>query len=229
MRPIFALLLSATLAFAGDAAAATAPAEAPFAKDIQALEEKVKALPQGGIIAVGSSTFKRWRSMAKDLAPLPVFNAAFGGSRTKQVLEAAPRLVLPAKPKVVLYYCGDNDMGSGSADPQVPVTNFKAFVELLRKDLPQVRIVYVAIKPSPKREGAWTKVKEANAAIKALCEADPALTFVDFSTFLLGDDGKPKADLFEADRLHITAAAYQQATALLKPAVEKAWQAAGGK
>lgn len=234
MRPIFALLLATALSFAADGAAAGAAAPATsapanFDKAIQTLEGKVKALPQGGIIAIGSSTFTRWGTMAQDLAPLPVFNAAFGGSRTKDVLAAVPRLVLPAKPKVVVYYCGDNDMGGATSDPQVPIANFKAFLVALRAELPDVKVVYVAIKPSPKREAAWEKVQEVNGAIKAVCAADPALTYVDFSSILLGADGKPDPTLYVEDHLHVTKETYVKFTAMLKPAVEKAWQSAGGK
>ena len=36
----------------------------------------------GKILFVGSSIFRLWESVRTDMAPLPVFNHAFGGSRT---------------------------------------------------------------------------------------------------------------------------------------------------
>jgi len=225
-----ALLLCLCVSFvaAGDAAVAAVP-EWKYEKAVAAYEAKDAASPpaDGGVACIGSSTFTRWQTVAADLAPLPVYNRAFGGSRTSDVLRAAPRLIIPRKPKVVVYYCGDNDLADATkGDPDVPVQGFADFVATVRAALPQVRIVYVSIKPSPKRAASWAKVQEANAKVKTMCEADKRLAYVDIAPAILDAEGKPRPELFVEDRLHLNADGYRSITALIKPVVEQAWKAA---
>lgn len=232
MRNLLLPILLAGSALLCAAETAPAPAGPRFEKEISAYEAKDKENPPtpGTIEFIGSSTFTRWSTVVADMAPLPVFNHAFGGSAVGDMLRAAPRIVIPHKPKVIVYYCGDNNMTKGeNSDPEVPVTGFADFVALVRADLPETRFVYVSIKPSPSRWAAWPKVSEANSKIKALCEADAKLAFVDISPALLGADGKPDESLYVKDRLHTTAEGYAKIAAILKPAVEKAWAEANAK
>ncbi|MEK7412716.1 MAG: GDSL-type esterase/lipase family protein [Planctomycetota bacterium] len=199
-----------------------------FEKQVADYEAKDKANPPaiGTIVFIGSSTFTRWSSVVTDMAPLPVYNHAFGGSRTADVLQAVPRLIVPNKPKVIVYYCGDNDMAKESADPAVPVQGFKDFVAKVRADLPTVRIIYVSIKPSPSRIAVWPKAQIANAQVQTYCASDPTLTYVEIGKQLLDSDGKPKETLYVKDRLHLNEEGYKLITVVLKPEVEKVWKSA---
>src|SRR5579863_6261401 len=46
-------------------------------------------------------------------APLPVLNGAFPGAVTYDVLSRIGNLVLPCKPRIVVYYSGGNDISGG--------------------------------------------------------------------------------------------------------------------
>ena len=196
-----------------------------FQKEWDAFLEKDKTSPPPteSILAMGSSSMRMWSSIAKDMAPLPVFNRAFGGSVTKDTVDAVPVLVIPYKPKVILYYCGDNDLGSAATSPDVPVNGFKNFVAAVRKELPNVRFVYLSIKPSPKRTDSWPNAQKANAAIKEWCAKDPLMTFVDVASVLLDEKGAPIAELYRDDHLHMLPAGYAKWTAVVKPVLEKVW------
>ena len=86
----------------------------------------------GNIIAVGSSIMKLWSSIRKDLAPYKVTNHGFGGSRTWEMLYFVDKLVTDFKPRVVLVYCGSNDINSG--ETAVPISaRLKSFFEYLSK------------------------------------------------------------------------------------------------
>lgn len=225
-RLLLALLLSCSLISAADEPAWK------YEKTVASFEAKDKEAPPtpGTIAFIGSSTFTMWKGVATDMAPLPVYNRAFGGSRTADMLKAYPRLLLPNKPKVIVYYCGDNDMASGAtADPAVPVKGFTDFVAAVRADLPKTRIVYASIKPSSSRIAAWPKVQIANAQLQEFCAKDPLLTFVDIGKSLLDAEGKPNDALYIKDRLHLNAEGYKLVTAVLKPAVEKAWKDASAE
>tara|TARA_B100000676_G_scaffold211412_1_gene207712 strand:+ start:124 stop:384 length:261 start_codon:yes stop_codon:yes gene_type:complete len=51
-------------------------------------------------------------------------------------------------------------------------------------------------------------MRRTNAPLRARCDTDPRLHFVDVATPMLGADGKPPADLFVKDMLHMTDAGY---------------------
>lgn len=222
------LLLCLVTIFAWAADPATSATVWRFERDIAAYEAKDKAAaPASGTIAfVGSSTFRRWSSLAQDMAPLPVYNRAFGGSGVQDQLKAAPRILFPYKPKVVVYYCGDNNVGSDKADPAVVLKGFSDFRALLRLELPATRIVHVGIKPSIKRLAAWPIAEKANALVRDFAAKDPLIICVDPASVLLDDQGAIKPGIYSKDDLHLNPQGYELMTALIKPAVEQAWKAA---
>ena len=166
-------------------------------------------------------------AMGEKAKPVTLF---LDGSVVADVLYAVPRLVLPYKPKVVVNYCGDNNMTDPvKSDPSVPVKGFSDFVAAVRAELPTTRFIYVSIKPSPSRWAMWAKASEANTLIKTLCAADPLLTYVDIAPALLDDKGQPVESLYVKDRLHPTAEGYARIAAIVKPVVEKVWAAANAK
>jgi lysophospholipase L1-like esterase len=131
----------------------------------------------------------------------------------------APRIVNKYKPRIVAFYAGDNDVGSGKSPEQV-ASDFKDFVKVVRKDLPKTKIVYISIKPSIKRWALWDKVSAANKLIAEECKKNEGLTFLDVGPAMLGADGKPIAELFVADGLHLSEKGYEIWTRLLKPHLE---------
>src|SRR5204863_1906262 len=66
-----------------------------FQGEIQQMlaRDKTNPPPQGGILFIGSSIFRFWTHLSEQMAPLPVFNHAFGGSVTQDILDRADQLV----------------------------------------------------------------------------------------------------------------------------------------
>src|SRR5262245_19054805 len=90
-------------------------AQSRFEEQIQKLIADDQANPpaEGSILFIGSSIWRLWSTLKQDMAPLPVYNRAFGGSQTPDMLEQFDRLVTPHKPRIIVYYCGSNDVGAG--------------------------------------------------------------------------------------------------------------------
>lgn len=65
--------------------------------------DRAQAPVKGGILFVGSSIFRQWKDVAEHMAPLPVLNRAFGGSRTGDQLARFEQVVPPYAPKVIVY------------------------------------------------------------------------------------------------------------------------------
>src|SRR5713226_9878726 len=88
-----------------------------FQADIEKMlaQDKTNPPPRDGILFIGSSIFRLWTGLSEQMAPLPVFNRAFGGSVTQDILDRTEQLVLPYKPRIIVYYCGSNDVGAGES------------------------------------------------------------------------------------------------------------------
>ncbi len=105
--------------------------------------------PRGAVVFVGSSSIRMWESLASDFPDQVVINRGFGGSEVRDSTWYADRIVLPYKPRLVVFYAGDNDLNAGRTPQQVR-DDFVAFVSRVRKGLPNARIAYISIKPSPR-------------------------------------------------------------------------------
>lgn len=206
----FAFLLAALIPGVVLSAAADAPpAEGPFESEIRAYEAadaKERPAP-GGVLFVGSSSIRLWTTLAKDFPDLPVINRGFGGSQIADSTHYAGRIALPYKPKTIVLYAGDNDIAAGNSPEQV-LADFQAFVETVRAKLPDTRILFIAIKPSTARWHLIDKIRQANRLIREFATAGEKLGYIDIFTPMLGDDGKPRAELLAPDGLHLSEKGY---------------------
>ncbi|MBA4389256.1 MAG: GDSL family lipase [Verrucomicrobia bacterium] len=198
----------------------------PFEEEIRAFELQAMQAPppHGAIVCTGSSTMRCWRdNLAQDLAPLTVIPRGFGGSTMEDALHFVDRIVIACKPRAVVLYEGDNDIGKGTA-PDAIMASFHAFVERVHKGLAGARIYVLSIKPSIKRWSLWPVMEETNRLLAAACSRNKLLTYVDVASGMLDATGKPRAELFLADMLHMTRAGYLVWRDALRPVLLKAEQ-----
>jgi lysophospholipase L1-like esterase len=184
----------------------------PFAKwekEIAAIEKRLKDSPPkpDSDFFVGSSTIRLW-DLKKSFPDLNAVNVGFGGSRIPDSTHFAPRILVPYKPRTIVFYAGDNDLAGGRSPKQV-ADDFSAFAATIRRDLPKTRIVFIAVKPSIARWKLRDKQQEANLLVKDVCGKDPQLKLLDLGPKMLGSDGKPNPDLFVKDGLHLSAKGYE--------------------
>jgi lysophospholipase L1-like esterase len=219
-----ACLACAALAVASGAAAlsdaAEPPSLSPFAKWEPAIavfeEQDAKSPPpKGGVVFVGSSSIRLW-DLSKSFPKLDAVNRGFGGSEVADSVHFAQRLVLKHKPRQVVLYAGDNDIAHGKSAEQV-AADFREFVQVILKELPETKITYVATKPSIARWKLADTIRQANSLIRQQVEQDESLSFVDVWPAMLGEDGRPRPELFVKDGLHLSAAGYELWTKLLQP------------
>lgn len=191
--------------------------EGRWEKTIQAFEQKdaENPPPKGEIVFVGSSSIRMWKT-DQDFPGLTVINRGFGGSQTADSVEFAHRIVLPYEPRIVVLYAGDNDIAAGKA-PEEVFEDTKAFFQLVHEALPKTRIAYVAIKPSILRWNLVDKMRAANLLIREYTETDNRLEFVDIDKPMLGEDGKPREELFIQDGLHLSRAGYDLWNSVIRP------------
>lgn len=179
-------------------------------KEIAAfIEADKKELPKtNGVLFVGSSSIRGWKTLKEDFPDFNVLNRGFGGSHLEDVNHFAPEIVLPYKPKLIVLYAGENDIAAGKTVERV-VDDFKKFVAVVHQKLPKTRIIFISLKPSPARWELREKFQQANNLIKAETDKDKRLLFVDVWTPMLNDKGAPKTEIFLGDKLHMNAEGYK--------------------
>lgn len=171
--------------------------------------------PREGIVFVGSSSIRLW-DLPKSFPDRRVVNHGFGGSQLCHSVHFFDRLVTPLRPHTVVLYAGDNDIAAGKSPEQVH-QDFQAFVAKLHEALPETRLVYIAIKPSLARWKLADKIRAANSLILDSSHDDALVTYLDVWPAMLGDDGKPRKELFREDGLHLNEAGYGLWNEQLRP------------
>jgi lysophospholipase L1-like esterase len=203
-------------------AAADLPAQSTnsqrFEAEILAFEamDKTNPPPRDAILFTGSSSIRFWITMAQDFKGHKVINRGFGGSQIFDLVNYADRIVIPYQPRQIVFFAGSNDLDAGKTPKQV-CDDFKAFVQKVRGALPKVEIDFISITTSPLRWREVEKVKEANGLISSWIKQQNRLTFINVFPATLGEDGKPKAEFFRADRLHMNAKGYAIWTSMIGP------------
>jgi lysophospholipase L1-like esterase len=215
----FSVLLTIGLAHAAGAPT-TEPASrpAPFENEIRAFEaaDARHAPPQGAVLFLGSSSIRKWTTVAADFPDLAVINRGFGGSTIPDSTRYLPRIVTPYKPRLIVFFAGDNDLAAKHTPRQV-LADFKAFTSAVHEALPETRIMFLSIKPSLARSKLLAIQAEANSLVRDFIATDKLLSYVDVATPMLGPDGQPRPELFGPDGLHMNRSGYELWTSILSP------------
>lgn len=218
----FALCLSAAGVFGADEVLSDKSSSAK----VMALYGKILASAQkeppapGSVICVGSSHMQFWKSVKEDLAPLTVHNYGIGGSRMTQAADLfIDNLAIPFKPRAVILYEGSNDINAGTK-PETVLANFQKLHRKLHAALPQARLYVLGLVPSPgKRFEKIGDLKKTNELLAQECATQPWMKFIDVTSPLLGEDGKPKEALFKPGDIHMLPAGYAVWKSVIAPVI----------
>lgn len=189
-----------------------------FEPEIKKFEDADRTTPprQNSVLFVGSSSIRRWDTLAKDFPDLSVLNRGFGGSEASDVVRYADRIIIPVRPKHIVFYAGDNDLARGKTPTQI-AGDVKALWQAVASRLPDTRMTIISVKPSLARWNLVDKTRATNALLRQLAGSDPRLSYADVFTPMIGPDEKPIPGHFVEDGLHLTPAGYRVWTAVLTP------------
>jgi len=191
---------------------------AQWESEIAAFEAKDRANPppQNALLFIGSSTIRKWTSLAADFPDQPVINRGFGGSEIVDSTYFADRIVFPYAPRMIFFRAGGNDLWAGKSPDEV-FADFKAFVAKVRTRLPDTDIVFISWTPTPSRWNQHDKEKALNTLVADYARRTPHLQYIETYDLALGADGRPRPELFLADQLHFNAAGYKLLAARVRP------------
>ncbi|HEY0076431.1 MAG TPA: GDSL-type esterase/lipase family protein [Abditibacteriaceae bacterium] len=206
---------------------AKAPTEVqklPFIAEIEAFETagKKKPPPQNAVLFLGSSSIRLWKTLAQDFPELTVLNRGFGGSQISDSIRYFDRIVLPHKPKMIVFYGGTNDIAARESPEQV-ANDFKQLASLVRIFLPETRLAFISANPSVARWQLDDKMRELNRLVKQYIEENDGkngkLSFLESHAKLLSAEGKPRPEILQKDGLHLNEEGYKLWLSILKPQI----------
>ncbi len=178
-----------------------------FDKEIKSFNELPVAEDEEVFIFTGSSSVRLWEDLATDCDGVPVINTGFGGSQMSDLLYFLDQAVTRFRPVVVYIYEGDNDISAGKR-PEDIMTTTKAVVSKLLALDSELRIHFISAKPSPSRWNYKLAYEVFNDLLKDYCDQRPQLFYVDVWNPMLDNQGRPTADIFIADSLHMNRKGY---------------------
>jgi lysophospholipase L1-like esterase len=187
-------------------------------KEVAAYEaaDRRSPSPKGGILFIGSSTIRLWKTLAEDFPEYKVINRGFGGTEIVDATYFADRLIFPHEPKQIFLRAGGNDIHAGRV-PREVAADFAEFVRVVRARLPKAEVLYIAVSPAPARWGETDKYRELNRLIRAMALGMPRVGFVDAFDVSLTPDGKARPELFVKDRLHFAPEGYKLLAERVRP------------
>jgi lysophospholipase L1-like esterase len=206
LKPFLSLLLIAyyLTAFAQQV-------EYPYAEDIKRFKENdsINPPPKQAILFVGSSSFTMWTDVQDYFPGFTIINRGFGGSTLLDLIRYAEVVIYPYEAKQIVIYCGENDLAySETMSGEVVAKLFIMLFNMIREELPEVKITYISMKPSPSRWNMADRMKSGNLLIESFLKSQPNTSFVNVWEDMLNINHKPDPDLFLEDMLHMNARGY---------------------
>jgi lysophospholipase L1-like esterase len=188
----------------------------------------------GSLLLYGSSVLRLWQDAAGYWEPLPTLNRAFGGARTWEAVLHFPYSVVKYKPRVVILYCGSNDVNyhvSRGTPQEDAVAEVVGNIELILRASSYIKaqvLVLSVIKAPQKRLqlSHSSLVDGVNAALEALCEEAEHAEYVDLNPVLEDEAGHPLDTIYKPDGLHYKPEAYKRFHDALRAPVSRRWEMA---
>lgn len=213
----------ALLAFCACTACALEPTPRPdpqiFANQIQAF--KMRPAQKGGIVFTGSSSIRMWHHLKRDFPGLPVINHGFGGSVSNDLIVHFDTIVARNEPKLLVIYSG-NDLSKKLTVAEA-FADYTGFLNLAHQQFPDIRVIVNSVKVARKRAAEIPRVHELNRRLETWASTRDWVRYLDSTSYLSDENGRPIPEYFRADELHLSAAGYAKWHQLLEPVVREEW------
>jgi len=191
----------------------------PAIREFEA-QDAQKPPPRNAVLFVGSSSIRWWRT--SELFPeFSTINRGFGGAFISDINYYLKRIVIPYKPKVIVFYCGYNDFFVAKKSPEQVFNDFNSFSETVHSSLPKTRIIFMSLMPGPAAWDSRQLLYEVNSRVKALSEKQEYLFYADVAAGMLNSKGVPDPNDYQDDGVHLTYKADRKWANLLRPTLRR--------
>ncbi len=225
MRRISVLLLALLLAACSPLSKyQSLPEVKAWETAIQKFEQldKSENYPDESVIFAGSSSILLWSTLKEDMAPYPVIHRGYGGAKLSDLAVYAGRIFDPHVFRAAVIFVANDITGSEQdKSPDEVLALYKSVVKTIRKNHKDVPVFWIAITPTTSRWKAWPQIQKANMLIKEYSEKNKNLHFITTDFAFLGNDGKPKNELFRDDLLHLNDKGYDVWQEIIKKELDR--------
>lgn len=189
-----------------------------YEDDIKGLEEaRLKIGYDPEIIFYGSSSIRMWDSLYTDFPKKKVINLGFGGSTLAACVWFFQRVMAGYKPKALVVYAGDNDLGDGR-NPEEILIFFQQLAVHTAKCFGDLPCYFISLKPSPGRWHMAEQFMHTNELIASeIAQSNKNWTFIDVFKKMLDKSGQPLTAFYTDDGLHMNEKGYQLWKEIINP------------
>ncbi len=193
----------------------------PWMKDNRAYFWTQRTKDQGAVVFVGSSMMGNWKTLGAAFPGLKVANRGIGGDVSRGLLFRLQEDVLDLNPRAVVVSIGSNDLSAHGA-PAVVAANIAAIIDRARTHNPSLPFLVCQIPPrddpnAPLKPGARDDLNRRIAALAA----EKKVSVIDLAPAFAHPDGSLITEFYAKDRIHFTAAGYEQLASVLRPELAK--------
>jgi hypothetical protein len=202
----------------------TMPQVLAWEPDIQKFEQldKSESYPKESILFAGSSSIRLWSTLGKDMAPYPIIQRGFGGSRISDVVVYAHRIFDPHPCKAIVIFIANDITGSDQdKSPEEVATLFRVLLKTIRETHHETPVFWIETTPTGSRWKVWPQVQEMNKLVQKVCLSQKNTYFIDTDYAFLNVNGLPNDELFREDKLHLSDKGYAIWTEIIKKELNK--------
>ncbi len=187
----------------------------------QTVQGQVDRAKKGGIdiVFIGDSLTQGWDKelWTSKFEPLRAVNFGIGGDGTPQVLWRIEHGILDGfDAKLVVMMIGINNTWPGYKAPAT-IKGIETCIAAIRAKQPKAKILLLGVLPIfDKDDSVRGMIREINDSIAKLDDGK-TIRFLDFGGKFLQPDGSRRAELYKADRLHLSVAGYKVWAAEMEP------------
>lgn len=187
-------------------------AQKKWTKAIDAFDDlnKKEIDPSDAIMFIGSSSIRRWETMAKDMAPYPTIRRGYGGAKFTDMGVFVKRIVTPHRYRALVMFIGNGVTGDPKDHtPDQIEALTRHIVSVSQGHQTKTPVFLIEITPCQKRFKAWPKIRAVNSRLREIALSTPHIYFIPTASNYLKPDGTPRSELFVEDQLHLSEAGYK--------------------
>ena len=182
--------------------------------------------PQDAILFIGSSSIRRWETMATDMTPYRTIRRGYGGAKFTDMGVFADRIVTPHQYRGLVMFVGNGVTGTPEDHTPDQIEELARYiVDVSQKHQTDAPVFLIEITPCEKRFDAWPKIRQVNARLREIALSTPNTYFIPTASHYLKTDGTPRAELFVSDRLHLSERGYELWSSLIRRRLDDVFRA----
>ncbi|MGB7345123.1 MAG: GDSL-type esterase/lipase family protein [Pirellulaceae bacterium] len=188
-------------------------------KTIDAFDQQNTDEPDAAdsILFIGSSSIRRWESMATDMAPYRTIRRGYGGAKFTDMALFVDQIIQPHQYRALVMFVGNGVVGKPEDHtPDLIEALARRIVAASQAHQSDAPVFLIEITPCEKRFEAWAKIRAVNARLREIALSTPHTYFVPTASHYLRPDGTPRPELFVEDKLHLSDAGYQLWATLIR-------------